>query len=424
VVVGAGFGGIAAVRALRRAPVEVILVDRQNYHLFSPLLYQVAAALLDPSAIAQPVRALLRRIRNARMWMAEVTHVDLERKVLSTRQGEIEYDYLLLAAGSVTNYFGNQSAAELALPLKGLPDALAVRNRILTNFEQARWTDDTVERRRLLTVAIVGGGPTGVEFAGSLSELVRNVLRKDFPGMDLGEVRVLLLEAGDSLLTAFAPRLRRAAEGALRRKGVEIRYRALVQQVAPESLELASGERMAVGAVVWTAGVRAPQLGAGLGLPVDRAGAVQVEPTLQLPGHPEVFVVGDMAALEQDGRRLPMLAPVAQQEARRAARNIVALEGGRPPQPFRYFDKGIMAAIGRNSGLAQVGPFGLSGFIGWAGWLFVHLLLIVSLRNRLFVFLGWTWDYLFLDRPVRLILRASQKARPEKFHHDGGDVEH
>jgi NADH dehydrogenase len=408
-VLGAGFGGLEAVRALKRAPVEVVLVDRHNFHLFTPLLYQVASALLEPAEVAHPVRALTRGIANARMWMAEVTEIALDRRLVTTDHGEIDYDFLVVAAGSVTNYFGNAELESGTFGLKSLEEGLALRNQILRNFELARWTDDTAERKRLLTFAIIGGGPTGVEFAGALSELVRLVLGKDFPGMDLEEVSILLIEGTDHLLGAFAPDLRKHAERALRKKKIETRYRSLVRAIRNDEIELSTGERIPVGAVVWTAGVRASPAGTLLGQPLQRDGTVEVTPTLQLPHHPEVFVIGDLAHVRQDGSPLPMLAPVAQQEGRHAARNIVAIVEGRQPAPFHYFDKGTMATIGRNAAVVQLRGLHLHGFPGWLTWLFVHLLLIVSLRSRLVVLINWAWDYFFYDRPVRLILRAAER---------------
>ena len=406
VVVGAGFGGLAAARALRHVPVDVVLVDRHNYHLFTPLLYQVANAQLDPGEIAQPVRAILRRQRNLRMWMAEVVDVDLDRKVVHTDHGEVDYDYLLLAPGSTTNYFGNHELAQQATGLKTLEEGLGLRNHVLSQFEQARWTDSAEERRRMLTFAVVGGGPTGVEYAGSLMELIKLVLAKDYPGMKLDEVKVLLLEAGSELLPAFDLALRRYADRRLKKMGVEIRYGARVSSYRDTCVELSGGGSFPAGTLVWTAGVRGADLLSKLGRPLQKNGTLKVEPTLQLPARADVFVIGDAADLEENGAPLPQLAPVAQQQARRAAANIAAHLKGEPMRPFRYFDKGTMATIGRNAAVAQVGRIRVKGFLGWLGWLFLHLLLIVSLRSRLIVFINWTWDYFFKDRPVRLILTA------------------
>ena len=402
---GAGFAGLTAARALRRAPVDVLLVDRNNFHLFTPLLYQVASALLDPGEIAQSVRSLIRPLRNADFRLAEVTGVDLAARHVVTREGALAYDYLLLAAGSENNFFGIASLERHALGLKALDEGLAVRNRVLRALEASRWAEPA-HRHALLTFAVVGGGPTGVEMAGALSELIRLVLRRDFRDLDLGQVRVVLLEGTDRLLAAFEPSLSAAAAAALRRKGVEVWFGAQVKDLNRGQLRLVDGRRVAAGTVVWTAGVRASGLGARLGLELARQGRIRVEPTLQLPGHPEVFVAGDLAGLEAAGAPLPMLIPVAMQEARHAARGIASLLAGGTPPPFAYRDPGIMATIGRNAAVAQLGRVHLAGFPGWLMWLFVHLVNVVSFRSRLVVLVNWAWEYLFYDRPIRLIVRA------------------
>jgi len=406
VIIGAGFAGLTAARALKRAPVDVLLLDRNNFHLFTPLLYQVATALLDPGEIAHSVRSLLRPLGNAEFRLAEVTGVDLLARTVATGEGAVAYDYLLLAAGSENNYFGIAGLERRALGLKGLDEGLAIRNRILRAFEASRWVTDAARRRALLTFVVVGGGPTGVELAGAFSELVGLVLRKDFRDLDLAEVRILLLEGADRLLAAFEPRLAAAAAGVLRRKGVEIWFQAQVKDLSRGRIRLADGRRLDAGTVVWTAGVRGSQIGRGLGAELGHQGRVRVEPSLQLPGHPEVFVIGDLAGLEEGGAPLPMLIPVAMQEARHAARGVLALIAGRGPAAFRYRDPGIMATVGRNAAVAQLGRVHLAGFPGWLMWLFVHLVNVVSFRSRLIVLVNWAWDYLFYDRPVRLIVRA------------------
>jgi len=417
VVVGAGFGGLSAVRGLRRAPVDTLVVDRHNYHLFTPLLYQVASALLDPSEIARPARALLRRIGNADLRVARVEGVDLEARRLHTSAAPVEYDYLVLAAGSVDNFFGIEGVEERGFSLKDLGGALALRNRVLRQFERAMWTDDANQRRRLLSFAIVGGGPTGVEFAGALSELIALVLRKDFPNLDIGAVRIALVEAGDGLLAAFAPRLRRAAQRALERKGVEVRVRTSVTRADETGLLLADGTHVEAGTVIWTAGVYGADLAGAVVARPASARRVAVGPTLQLAEHPEVFVIGDLAEVQQDGAPLPMLIPVAMQEGEHVARSIAAMTAGQALQPFRYHDPGIMATIGRNSGVAQVGPFKLSGFIGWCAWLGLHLIKIIGFRNRLIVLINWGWEYFRYDRPVRLI--AAPRGAPDTAPPDG-----
>jgi NADH dehydrogenase len=406
VIAGAGFAGLTCARGLKDAPVDVVLVDRNNYHLFTPLLYQVASALLDPGEIARPVRELIRPLGNAEFRLGDVTGVDLDGRVLKTDRGDLQYDYLVLATGSQSDYFGNASLAQHAFGLKRMEEGLALRNRVLSNAEATQWIGDPARRRTLLTFAIVGGGPTGVEMAGALSELIRHVLKKDYPNLDLAEVRVILLEAADSLLGTFDAPLREAARRSLQKKGVEVMLSAKVTQVTSTAIELASGERIDAGTVVWTAGVRASDVGAWLGIQRARQARVPVDATLQLPGHPVVFVIGDLAYATAGGQPLPMLIPVAMQEGRRVAATIGDMAHNGGASAFAYKDPGIMATIGRNSAVAQLGRVRLTGFLGWVMWLTVHLINVVSFRSRILVLINWAWDYFFFDRPVRLIVRA------------------
>jgi NADH dehydrogenase len=407
VIAGAGFGGLTCARGLKNAPVDVLLVDRNNYHLFTPLLYQVASAVLDPGEIARPVRQLIRPLRNADFKLANITGADFEKRQLVTDRGPLPYDYLVLASGSQSDYFGNASLVKHAFGLKELDEGLAVRNRVLMRFEEARWTDDREQQRTLLTFAVVGGGPTGVEMAGALAELTHLVLSKDYRDLDLGLVRVVLLEAAGVLLGTFAEPLREAARRSLERKGVEVLLKAKVADVTSTSVRLADGHEIPASTVIWTAGVRASDLGTALGLPRGRQARVEVLPTLQVDGRPEVFVIGDLAGPVDRGTPLPMLIPVAMQEGRHVAATIKDGLRGYAATNFKYKDPGIMATIGRNSAVAQLGAVHLTGFLGWLMWLGVHLVNVVSFRSRLVVLLNWAWDYLFFDRPIRLIVRAA-----------------
>ena len=409
VVVGAGFGGLTAVRALHRQPVDIVLVDRRNFHTFSPLLYQVASALLDPAEIAHSIRSILRPLRKCDVRLAEVTGVDFDTHRVQTSAGDIGYDYLVLAAGSVTNYFGIQGLADQSFGLKSLEEAMGLRNRILAAFEQAAWESDPERMRRLLTFVVVGGGPTGVEFSGALAELIRHVMRRDFRRLDTREARIVLIEAGPQLLPAFVPKLREDARRQLERQGVEVVLKRAVETVSGSRLTFTDGSGMDAGTVVWTAGVAANPLGERLGLDLGRARTVKVRRTLQVPGHPDVFVIGDMAGHEEAGQPLPMLIPVAMQEARHVAENISRLRRGGEVVPFRYRDPGIMATIGRNAGIAQIGIVKIDGRLGWFLWLGFHLLQIVSLRSKVVVLLNWAWNYFFWDRPIRLLVRAQSR---------------
>ena len=389
----------------------MLLLDRNNYHLFTPLLYQVASALLDPGEIARPVRELIRPLRNVEFRQTEITGADLQRRLLLTDRGPIPYDFLVLALGSQSDFFGNDSVARGAFGLKGLDEALALRNRVLSRFEASRWAKTAEERQSLLSFAIVGGGPTGVELAGAYAELIRLVLRKDFRDLDLNEIHVYLLEAADTLLGPFEPELRAAAKRSLERKGVEVKLGARVADINKDVLTLAGGGEIRASTVIWTAGVRASEVGATLGVEVGKQWRVKVGPTLQVPGHPATFVIGDLAAATDGEILLPMLIPVAMQEARRVARTIADMVHNGGATAFRYRDPGIMATIGRNSGVAQLGRVHLSGFLGWGMWLVVHLVNVVSFRSRILVLVNWAWDYLFYDRPVRLIVAAREERR-------------
>ena len=405
VIVGAGFGGLRAARALRRAPVEVVLLDRHNYHLFQPLLYQVATAGLEPEQIARPVRAILRGQRNFDFRLVQVTGVDLATRRLHTDAGPVGYDYLILAPGGETNFFGLPGVARHGFGLKDVGDALAIRNHVLGAFERAMLESDAERRRALLTLVVVGGGPTGVEMAGALSELCRLVLAKDYPRLDLKDVRILLLEATDRLLGPMPERLRESAADRLWRKHVEVRFGAAVEDYDGQRVRLKGGEVVPAATLIWAAGAKATDLGATAGLPAARQQRIRVEPTLQLAGHPEAYVIGDAAYIEADGQPLPMMAPPAIQMAETAAANILRALRGEPPRPFRYRDAGSLATIGRNAAVAYIYGIQFTGFVAWVVWLVVHIIQLIGFRNKLFVLLNWTWDYFFYERASRLITK-------------------
>jgi len=405
VIVGAGFAGLNAARALRRAPVQVVLVDRNNYHLFQPLLYQVATAGLEPEEIARPARAILRGQKNFDFRMVDVTRVDFAARRLETTGGPISYDFLVLAPGGETNFFGLESMQRHGLGLKDIPDAIAIRNHVLTCFEQAMLEPDPEKRRTLLTFIVVGGGPTGVEMAGALSELIRLVLVKDYPRLNIKDVRILLLEATDKLLAAMPERLREAAVKTLWRKWIDVRFGAQVADYDGTQIRLKSGEIIPAQTVIWAAGVRASSLNATLGLPASRQGRIAVEPTLQVTAHPEVFIIGDAAYREHNGEPLPMVAPVAIQMGRFVARNIKRQLRGQPLELFHYRDQGTLATIGRNAAVANVYGIKASGFVAWVMWLGIHIIQLIGFRNKLFVLINWAWDYFFYERAARLITR-------------------
>lgn len=405
VIVGGGFGGLNAARALRRAPVNVVLLDRNNYHLFQPLLYQVATAGLEPEEIARPVRAILRKQKNFDFKLLEVTGVDFAHRRVATSAGPLSYDYLVLSYGSETSFFGLESMKQHGLGLKDIPDALRIRHQVLTAFEQAMLEPDAERRRALLTFVVVGGGPTGVEMAGALSELIRLVLVKDYPRLDIKDVRILLLEATDKILAALPERLREAAVKTLWRKWIEVRFNAVVAEFDGERVRLKSGEVIPARTVIWAAGVQAAPLNQRLAQPPGRQGRVPVEPTLQLQSHPEVYLIGDAAQLAEHGEPLPMVAPVAIQMGKHAALNIRNAVRGKPLVPFKYRDQGTLATIGRNAAVAHVYGIQARGFIAWVMWLGIHIIQLIGFRNKLFVLLNWAWDYFFYERAARLITR-------------------
>ncbi|MCK4414732.1 MAG: NAD(P)/FAD-dependent oxidoreductase [Candidatus Eisenbacteria sp.] len=404
VIVGAGFGGLWAAQALRNAPVEVLLLDRNNYHVFLPLLYQVGAAELEPEEIAAPVRSIVRSMHSVHFALCEVQAVDLNRRIVHCGEFQVAYDYLIVAPGSVTRFLGVPGAERFGHPLKSLTEGVALRSHILRRFEEAVNLVDRDARRRKLAFVIVGGGATGVEYAGALSELVRGPLASDFPRLDLRDVSIRLVEAGSGLLPGMSPKLSRYAWRQLQKKGITVCLNKRVTRVTAESVELEEDEVIPTETVVWASGVRGDDCIANWGLPVSKLGWVTVEPTLQVPGHSRVYVVGDLALFEQEGRRLPLTAPVATQQGRHAARNILRSVAGTAPLTFRYRDLGSMVTIGRNAAVAHVAGRDFTGFPAWLLWLTVHIFRLIGFRNRLQVLINWAWDYIFHERAVRLIM--------------------
>lgn len=404
VIVGAGFGGLAAARALAGAPVEVVLVDRHNYHLFQPLLYQVATAGLSPADIAWPIRSILRRQRNATVLLARATGVDAAARTVLLDGRAIAYDYLILATGARHSYFGRDEWEAAAPGLKKIDDATAIRRRVLLAFEQAEGAADAEERRRLLDFVVIGGGPTGVELAGAVAELAKVALAQDFRTIDPREARVVLVEAGPRLLATFPESLSRNAERSLRRLGVEVLTGRAVTACDADGVSLGE-ERLASRTVLWAAGVMASPAGKWLAVERDRAGRIVVEPDYSVPGHPEIFAIGDTAAMrDADGRAVPGVAPAAKQGGRYVARTILARVAGRPAPPaFRYRDWGNMATIGRRSAVCDFGRIRLTGFPAWILWGAAHVYFLIGLRNRAMVALNWLWSYLTFQRGARLI---------------------
>ena len=409
VIVGAGFGGLACARKLDGAPVQVLLLDRHNFHLFTPLLYQVATGLLNPSDIAYPLRAIFRRSRNVRFRQATVDGVDLGRRVVRLTDGaELPFDYLVLATGSVDNYFGNEAVARVSIGLKALADATRMRNHVLTCLERADAETEPEARRALLTFVVVGGGPTGVECSGALAELMDIVAGKDYHQVSRDEIRIILVEGADRLLNAFSPHLGHYAQRILTRRGVDIRTRALVKAADARSVTLADGTRIDCETIIWSAGVRPNDEVVDASLARFRNHRVTVDAWLRVPGATGVYAIGDVASPKLgDQGELPMLSPPAMQGGRYVAQTIVDAVRGlkRERSPFHYLDKGTMATVGRNAGVTHL-PGGLefTGFIGWLTWLFVHIYYLIGFRNRISALGSWAWDYVRHDRPIRIIL--------------------
>src|SRR5947199_6985971 len=418
VIVGGGFGGLAAAKALRKTDAQVVLVDRQNHHLFQPLLYQVATSVLSPGQIASPIRGILRKQRNTTVILGEVSGVDSDRRHVFVdsvdREGvAVEYDYLILATGASHSYFGHDEFEQFAPGLKSLADAVSIRNRILRAFEQAEGEEDPQSHRDLLTFVLVGAGPTGVEMASALADLVRRALRSEFRRIDPTSARIVLIDMGNRVLGPFAENLSAAARTRLEQLGVEVRLGHGVEHIDADGV-IVAGERIASKTVIWTAGVTPSPAGKWLKVETDRAGRVRIQPDLRVPNHPEIFVLGDTASLDQDGKPLAGVAQVAMQQGRYTGKLIRRqLAGKKAPKPFRYFDKGTMAVVGKGYAVLQSGKIRLHGLIAWLGWAFIHITFLSQLSLKISVLLQWGWLFLTGQRVSRLIVNY-QQSEPEQ----------
>lgn len=403
VVIGAGFAGLTAVKRLRKANVEITIVDRQNHHLFQPLLYQVATAALSPGDIAFPIRAVFERDKNVRTLLAEAREISLDGKRVLLDEGELDYDYLIVATGARHSYFGRDEWANHAPGLKSLRDALAIRRKIFLAFERAEREQDPKKREALLTFVVIGGGPTGVELGGAIAEIARQVLIEDFRAIDPSDSRVILVEAGPRILAAYDEELSAKAERSLRNLGCWVWTNKMVTDVGADYVELGE-QRLDSCTVLWAAGVQASRLGKMLDPNADRAGRVHVAEDLSLPGRSEVFVCGDLALFAHGlDRPVPGVAPAAMQQGEHAAKNILCALHDQPSEPFRYNDKGMLATIGRAAAVAQIGKLKLSGLVAWLAWLFIHVLFLIGFRNRVAVIFNWAWAYVKSRRAARLI---------------------
>src|SRR5579883_1963655 len=420
VIVGGGFGGLEAAKALRKAPVEVTLLDKRNFHVFQPLLYQVATGSLSPGEITSPLRATLRHYSNVRVLLGEAVSLDADKRVLILADGAIPYDTLVISTGAHNFYFGHRDWPEWAPGLKSVEDATSMRHKILYAFEAAERETDPARRQAWLTFVIVGAGPTGVELAGALAEIATDTLRNDFRSINPQNTRIILLEGSPHVLPSYPEDLSTAAEKSLIRLGVRPRTGIRVTHIDEDGVSLSTGEHIAAKTVLWAAGVRSSDFGQALrdhaGATLDRTGRVMVGPDLSIPGHPEIFVIGDLAHAERQGQPLPGVAPVAMQQGRYVARVIRDRIESKPSKPFHYFDKGSLAVIGRRSAVVEVGKFHITGAIAWLMWLFIHLMYLVGFQNRIVVFIRWGIQYLTFDRGARLITGAIEAPEEVAAH--------
>lgn len=403
VVIGGGFGGLAVARHLEKADVQVTLLDRRNHHVFQPLLYQVATAALNPGDIAYPIRAALRHQKNARVLLADVVGINPAARSIELVNGAMTYDYLVVATGVTHSYFGHDDWAQVAPGLKSVEDAIAIRRRILLAYEAAERESDPEKQAEWMTFVVIGAGPTGVELAGALAEIGRRTIARDFRGIDPTQVRVLLVEGLDRVLPPYPEALSSKAQRQLEKLGVEVLTGKRVTAIDADGITCSDAERIAARTVLWAAGVAASPLASSLGVPLDRAGRVVVEPNLTIPGHPEIFVIGDLMAVESDGNPVPGIAPAALQAGRHTAENIKRLVAGGQTRPFVYRDKGTLATIGRSAAVADFGRLQFSGWFAWIFWWMVHIYFLIGFRNRLLVMFSWIWSYLTFQRGARLI---------------------
>jgi NADH:ubiquinone reductase (H+-translocating) len=427
VILGAGFGGLSAARTLTRAAVRITVIDRANHHLFQPLLYQVATAALSPADISAPIRRILRHQKNVEVLLAEATAIDLPARRVVLADGEVDFDFLIVATGATHAYFGHAEWERLAPGLKTLKDALQIRQSVLMAFEIAEREPDKKLRHEWMTFVIVGAGPTGVELAGTLAEVARQTLARDFRHIDTAQARVVLIEAAMKVLGTFDDSLSAKAQEHLKRLGVEVRLGLPVSEITAFGVKVGS-EWIGSRTIIWAAGVAASPLARSLNVPLDRAGRVLVEPDLTVPGAEHVFVIGDLAHLEQEGKPVPGIAPAAMQEGRHAASNLLRSLGGQDRLPFHYHDKGKLATIGRGAAVAHIGSIRASGYVAWILWLFVHIFFLIGFRNRLVVMIQWAWSYITFDRGARLITEGltrplvSKPDRPEVDRRAAGDL--
>jgi NADH dehydrogenase len=413
VIIGAGFGGLWAARCLANKPVDVLVIDHNNYHTFLALLYQVAAAELEAEDIAYPVRSVFWNTPNIDFLLAHARRIDLQNRTIQTDSETGSYDYLILATGSITHSFGVQGVDDHAFFLKTLEEAVALKNHIICCFEAAARETDEERKRSLLTFVIVGGGATGVEYAGALTELIHGPLIKDYPTIDFSMVRIILLEAADKLVANMPDRVRLYTKEKLRKMGVDVRLGAMVAKVSPDSVVLKDSDSILARTVVWTAGVRGEQLAGISGIPVTKDGRVAVSDTLQVREHPEIYVIGDLASINEENRILPMVAQVAIQSGIATAQNILRQVEGQEPKPFKYHDRGSMITIGRKAAGVAIGSLTFTGFIAWVMWLVIHLFNLIGFRNRVMVLTNWAWDYLLYERAVRFVFPSEMPSVPQ-----------